>query len=65
MRFLDKDNLCGRLILGYQKSLPAQVILAQEWPLTVDIILILLGDGWGGYTSGLNCFLSFGVFPWL
>ena len=43
----------GRLMLGYQKSLP-----------THDI-LVLLSFFWGGYTSGLNCFLSFGVFPWL
>ena len=43
----------GRLILGYQKSLPAQVILART---------IYFG---GGYTSGLCCFVFFGVFPWL
>ena len=34
----------GRLILGYQKSLPAHDIL------------ILLGYFGGGYTSGLCCF---------
>jgi hypothetical protein len=43
----------GRLILGYQKSLPAHDILS------------LLGYFGGGYTSGLCCFVFFGVFPWL
>ena len=43
----------GRLILGYQKSLPAHDILS------------LLGYFGGGYTSELCCFLSFGVFSWL
>jgi hypothetical protein len=48
--------LGGRLILGYQKSLPAQYTLTQEGPLTFDVSLtpFLLGNCSGGYTSYLS-----------
>ncbi|MEY3428059.1 MAG: hypothetical protein RIS60_1411 [Pseudomonadota bacterium] len=42
----------GRLILGYQKSLPTHDILIQKSLPTHDI-LILLGFFWGGYTCRL------------